>query len=62
MNQQVITSGSRAVVITQQDGGVLANLYVNARSGINNASITSLRWTGATVAGAKRWAAKVLAA
>ena len=62
MNQQtIITTGSRAVVINDQDGHVTANLYVNARDGIQNATICHQRWTGRTVAGAKRWAAKVMA-
>lgn len=62
MNQQTITSGNRAVVINAQGGKVWANVYVNARDGLKNADITAIRWTGATVAGAKRWAAKQLAA
>jgi len=56
--QITITNGSRAVVITQQGDVVWANLYVGARNGIEHASITPTRWTGKTVAGAKRWAAK----
>jgi hypothetical protein len=55
MNQQTITSGNNSVIINEQNGRVWANLYVGD-------SITALRWTGSTVAGAKRWAAKVLAA
>lgn len=61
MNQQIITEGSRAVVINVQGDKVWANLYVNASNGLNAADITALRWTGSTVAGAKRWAAKQLA-
>lgn len=53
---------SRAVVINVQDGFVWANLYVNARNGIEHASITPLRWTGSTIKGAQRWADKQLAA
>jgi hypothetical protein len=30
--------------------------------GLKNADITAIRWSGSTVAGAKRWAAKQLAA
>lgn len=62
MNKQVITSGNKAVVINVQGDSVWANLYVNARNGIDSADITALRWNGSTVAGAKRWAAKQLAA
>lgn len=58
--ETVITSGNRAVVITNQNGHVWANLYVNVRNGLQDADITPSRWTGKTVAGAKRWASKVL--
>lgn len=57
---ETILSGNRAVVINQQDGSVWANLYVNVRDGIQSADITLLRWTGKTVAGARRWAQKQL--
>lgn len=57
VRQTILTNGgSRAVVINEQDGLVWANLYVNARDGIANASITPLRWSGRTVKGAQRWA------
>jgi hypothetical protein len=56
------TNGSRAVVINEQAGRVSANLYVNARNGIESADITLQRWTGKTMAGALRWAEKQLAA
>ena len=59
-NEMTIFKGNSAVVINQQGDKVWANLYVNARNGIDGADITMLRWTGKTVAGAKRWAAKVL--
>lgn len=59
--QTVIESGNRAVVINQQGASVWANLYVNARNGLQDADITLQRWTGKTVAGAQKWAAKVLA-
>jgi hypothetical protein len=62
MTQTIITNGSRAVVITEQGSKVWANLYVNAKNGLADASITSLRWTGKSVAGAKAWAAKQVAA
>lgn len=59
--QKIITEGSRAVVINQQDSGhVWACLYVNARNGIVGADITDLRWSGAPMKGAERWAAKQL--
>lgn len=61
MQQQIITKGNRAVVITSQDGRVWANLYVNARNGIADASITLSRWSGKTVKGAEKWAAGMLA-
>jgi hypothetical protein len=61
MNQTQITSGNRAVVITQQGAKVWANLYVNARNGLMGADITAQRWDGKTVAGAQMWAARVLA-
>lgn len=54
-------AGNRAVVIQQQGSLVWANLYVNARKGLADASITGLRWSGRTVAGALRWADKQLA-
>lgn len=62
MTQTIITNGNRAVVINEQGGRVWANLYVNARNGMADASITALRWTGKTVAGAKKWAEKQVAA
>jgi hypothetical protein len=62
MASEVIQSGNRAVVINQQDGRVWANLYVNARNGIQHADITLQRWTGKTVDGAKRWADRMLKA
>jgi len=60
--QTIKTNGSRAVVITEQNGHLWANLYVGARNGIEHASITPTRWTGKTMAGALRWAANQLAA
>ncbi len=60
--QTIKTNGSRAVVITEQDGFFWANLYVGARNGIENASITPSRWSGKTMAGALKWAEKKLAA
>ena len=60
-SQTVIANGNRAVVINVQGSSVWANLYVNARNGLQDASITPSRWTGKTIAGAQKWAAKVLA-
>jgi len=60
--QIIKTQGNRAVVINEQNGRVWANLYVNARNGLQAADITAQRWTGKTVKGAESWAAKQLAA
>ena len=59
--QTIIEQGNRAVVINEREGHVFANLYVNTRNGIENADITTSRWSGSTVKGAQRWARKVLA-
>lgn len=59
--QVIKTNGNRAVVINVQDGHVSANLYVNARNGLQGADITLQRWVGKTVKGAESWAAKQLA-
>lgn len=62
MHQETIKAGGRAVVINQQsEGHVWANLYVNARNGLADATITNTRWTGKTLEGARKWAAKQLA-
>lgn len=60
--QIIKTKGNRAIVINEQNGRVSANLYVNARNGLQNADITSQRFTGKTVKGAEAWAAKQLSA
>lgn len=60
--KEIIQSGNRAVVINRQDNSVWANVYVNARNGIEGADITMLRWTGKTMDGARRWAKKQLEA
>ena len=60
--KEIITKGNRAVVINSKDGYVFANLYVNARNGIDGADITGIKWSGSTLAGARRWADKQLAA
>ena len=56
----IITKGNRAVVINENNGSVVANLYVNVRQGISNADITMVRWSGKTLAAANRWAEKQL--
>lgn len=55
-------NGNRAVVINDQNGHIWANLYVNARDGMDTATLTQIRWTGKTMAGALRWASKQLSA
>ena len=60
--QVIKNNGSRTVVINVKDGHVFANLYVNARNGLQSAEITSLRWVGKTLKGAESWAAKQLSA
>ena len=60
-HQETITAGNRAVVINQQgEGHVWANLYVNARNGLETADITTSRWKGKTLEGARNWAHKQL--
>ena len=58
--QTIKTQGNRAVVINQNEEKVWANVYVNARNGIANADITTIRWTGKSVAAANKWADKQL--
>lgn len=62
MAQTIITEGNRAVIINVQGDKVWANLYVNARNGLQNADITPMRWEGKSVAGATRWAKKQVTA
>jgi hypothetical protein len=59
--QTIITRENAAVVIREQSGHFSATFWVNARNGIQNATITSSRWSGKTLAGAKRWAERQLA-
>lgn len=54
--QTIISHENVAVVIDEQDGHFSATFWVNARNGIHGATITASRWTGKTMAGAKRWA------
>lgn len=60
--KEIITKGNSAVVINSKDGYVFANLYVNARNGIDRADIAGISWIGSTLAGARRWAGRQLAA
>lgn len=62
MEQSIISNGNRAVVITAQGGRFETRLYVNARGGMANASATSVCGKFKSAAGAKRWAAKQVAA
>ncbi len=67
MPQETITKENRAVAIfkntpfDQKDGGTIwANLYVNARNGLQDADITGISWKGKTIAAARKWAEKQL--
>lgn len=60
--KKIITKENEAVVINGKDGYFWANLYVNARDGIDSAAITGLKWSGKTLKGAEKWAAKQFAA
>ena len=63
MTQKILYKGNRAVIINWDNySGAFANLYTNARLGIQNADITNLRWEGKTMNGALRWANKQLSA
>jgi hypothetical protein len=61
-NQQIVRNGNKAVVISEQQGRFSARLYVNARSGIADATATLVANTFKSAAGATRWAAKQVAA
>lgn len=61
--QTIITKGNQAVIVRNQDGHFMANLYVNVRSADRaDWDITHLRWSGKTMKGAEKWAARQLAA
>jgi len=62
MQREIVTKENCAVVINNQDGYIWACFFVNARTGLDNATITPARWTGKTMNGARRWANKKLAA
>lgn len=59
--QQIIKSGNFAVVINSQDDFVWANMYVNARNGLQNADITRIKTSGKSLAATIKWANKKLA-
>jgi hypothetical protein len=54
--QTIISHENVAVVIWQQGNHFSATFWVNARNGIQDATITTARWTGKTMVGAKKWA------
>jgi hypothetical protein len=54
--QTVIAKENVAVVINGEPGHFSATFWVNARNGLADATITSARWSGKTLAGAKTWA------
>lgn len=63
--KQIIAKNNWAIVINSREypngtTQVWANAYVNARNGIESATITGIRWEGKTIAGAVRWANKQL--
>lgn len=58
----IIAHENVAVVIHEQSGHFSATFWVNARNGMQDATITSARWTGKTMAGAKRWAERKIKA
>jgi hypothetical protein len=60
-HQQLVQVGNRAVVIGGHDGNVTACMYVNARNGLADASPVCSK-SFKTVAGARRWADRKLAA
>jgi hypothetical protein len=62
VQQQIITKGNRAVVITTQDGRFETRLYVNARNGLAAASATFEAGKFKSQAAAQRWADRKLAA
>ena len=62
MTTETITAGSRAVVINGLGATYSARLYVNARNGIASADATLVNGSFKTIAGARRWAEKRLAA
>jgi hypothetical protein len=52
---------SRNFAVPSSAHDTAAFVFVNARNGLADASITGLRWSGRTVAGALRWADRQLA-
>jgi hypothetical protein len=68
MATKFIKSGNRAVIITtQNDSLVWASLYANVRNAnsvgdiVTMGDIINLTWSGKTMKGAEKWAAKQLA-
>ena len=59
--QKIISKENVAVVINGAPGHFWATFWVNARNGIQDATITPSRWSGKTLAGAQRWADKKIA-
>jgi hypothetical protein len=63
MKQTKVRQGSRVVIITEDMGCVSARLYLNVGYARANGETASLQcWRGKTLAGAQRWAKKILAA
>lgn len=60
MRTETIQKGNAAVVISVGEATIRANLWVNARHGFTDATITTTTWRGKTLAGARRWANKQL--
>jgi hypothetical protein len=60
-SQIVLSCGTRHVSIWSQDGDVTATKF-HGNVDFHQADVSSLRWRGKTVAGARKWAAKVLGA
>jgi hypothetical protein len=55
MTQQTVVRGSRMVIITEDMGRVTARLYLN-----HGDTASAQSWKGKTMAGAQRWAHKIL--
>lgn len=55
MREFTIKSGSRQVIVTEQNGHFAARLYLN-----NGQTAGHQSWNGKTESGARRWASKIL--
>jgi len=53
------TKGNYAVLIHVQEDYIFAYFLINAGNGIQDAQVAD-QWSGSTLGGAKRWAAKQL--